>query len=399
MTRKGVWDLQEVRDKYLASLWVNTGQLWSWGDNNHGQLGQNDRTVFSSPVQISGDWTGASIFNTGESTRNSISVIKTDGTLWVWGNNDDGCLGLNQPQTSRPSSPTQVTGTTWAHSTEGRHLLRTKTNGTLWASGYNGSRGQLGLNDKTQRSSPTQVGTDTTWDSSTRFKISSGEQTCAALKTNGTLWMWGHGEYGLLGNGIEDGAYSSPTQVGTDTTWTHISCARGSMATAIKTNGTLWTWGRNEHGQLGLNTAGTYTDKSSPTQIGTDTTWRYARGGNKSVFAVKTDGTLWSWGYNKNGALGLNTAGNPGRVSSPTQIPGTTWNVALTSGGEYSTIATKTDGTLWSWGYNYFGQLGQNQGSESGVKSYSSPVQIPGSWSGEVGVTDETSFAIKNLFQ
>ena len=86
-------------------------------------------------------------------------------------------------------------------------------------------------------------------------------------------------------------------------------------------------------------------------------------------------------------------------VSSPTQIPGTTWNVALTSGGEYSTIATKTDGTLWSWGYNYFGQLGQNQGSESGVKSYSSPVQIPGSWSGEVGVTDETSFAIKNLFQ
>ena len=101
MTRTGVWDLQEVRDKYLASLWVNTGQLWAWGDNNHGQLGQNNRTVFSSPVQISGDWTGASIFNTGESTRNSISVIKTDGTLWVWGNNDDGCLGLNQPQTSR----------------------------------------------------------------------------------------------------------------------------------------------------------------------------------------------------------------------------------------------------------------------------------------------------------
>ena len=120
MARSGVWDLQEVRDKYLASLWVNTGQLWAWGDNNHGQIGVNNRTVVSSPVQLDGDWTGASIFNTGESTRNSISVIKTDGTLWVWGNNDDGCLGLNQPQTSRKSSPTQIPGTTWPHNTGAR---------------------------------------------------------------------------------------------------------------------------------------------------------------------------------------------------------------------------------------------------------------------------------------
>ena len=394
MARSGVWDLQEVRDKYLASLWVNTGQLWAWGDNNHGQIGVNNRTVVSSPVQLDGDWTGASIFNTGESTRNSISVIKTDGTLWVWGNNDDGCLGLNQPQTSRKSSPTQIPGTTWAHSTEGRHIVRTKTDGTLWASGYNGTRGQLGQNNRTSYSSPVQI-PGTTWDSSTRFKIGSGEATSAALKTDGTLWIWGHGEYGMLGINIEDGARSSPVQV-PGTTWTHLSCARGSMVTAIKTDGTMWTWGRNEHGQLGLNTAGTYTDKSSPTQIGTDTTWRYARGGNKSVFAVKTDGTLWSWGYNRNGALGQN---NEVKYSSPTQIPGTNWNIALTSGGEFSTIATKTDGTLWSWGYNYYGQLGLNEGSESGVKSKSSPVQIPGSWSGEVGVTDETMFAIKNLFQ
>ena len=157
MARSGVWDLQEVRDKYLASLWVNTGQLWAWGDNNHGQIGVNNRTVVSSPVQLDGDWTGASIFNTGESTRNSISVIKTDGTLWVWGNNDDGCLGLNQPQTTRKSSPTQVPGTTWAHSTEGRHIVRTKTDGTLWASGYNGTRGQLGQNNRTSYSSPVQI--------------------------------------------------------------------------------------------------------------------------------------------------------------------------------------------------------------------------------------------------
>ena len=99
----------------------------------------------------------------------------------------------------------------------------------------------------------------------------------------------------MLGINIEDGARSSPVQV-PGTTWTHLSCARGSMVTAIKTDGTMWTWGRNEHGQLGLNASGNYQSRSSPTQIGTDTTWRYARGGNKSVFAVKTDGTLWSWG-------------------------------------------------------------------------------------------------------
>ena len=90
-----------------------------------------------------------------------------------------------------------------------------------------------------------------------------------------------------MGNNIEDGNWSSPVQVGSGTDWTHISCARGSMATAVKTNGTLWTWGRNEHGQLGLN-AGGPAAKSSPTQIGTDTTWRYARGGNKSVFAFRS---------------------------------------------------------------------------------------------------------------
>ena len=389
-------DVSYVGTAYTFGIKKSSFELWAWGWNGQGALGLNQAHAqlggVSSPVQVPGDWTDSSIFITGESTRNSISVIKNDGTLWVWGYNTYGPLGANN--TTHISSPTQIPGTTWAHSTEGRSLLRTKTDGTLWASGYQENYGQLGVNSKVNYSSPVQIGSSTDWDSSTRFKISSGEAGMAAIKTNGTLWVWGHNEHGMLGqnNVHPTGNVSSPVQV-PGTTWSQVSFSRGSMVTAIKTDGTLWSWGRNEHGQLGQN-APNNSNLSSPTQI-PGTTWKYARGGNKSVLAVKTDGTLWSWGYNSNGALGQN---NKTKYSSPTQIPGTTWDIGYTSGGEYTSYARKTDGTLWSWGYNYYGSLGQNQGSDVGLKSYSSPIQVPGTnWSNEIGLTYETVLVLKEV--
>ena len=141
----------------------------------------------------------------------------------------------------------------------------------------------------------------------------------------------------------------------------------GTIAT--KTDGTLWTWGINEYGQLAQNNLTKY---SSPTQVGSDTTWSSSLNASISryqVAAIKTDGTLWSWGLNSNGGVGDNSRTNR---SSPTQIPGTNWRqVAMADDG--SRIATKTDGTLWAWGDGSKGQAGQN----TGIK-YSSPVQIPG---------------------
>ena len=130
----------------------------------------------------------------------------------------------------------------------------------------------------------------------------------------------------------------------------------------------LFAWGLNGNGQLGQSNL---TSCSSPIQI-PGTTWSSISSGNQHSLATKTDGTLWSWGYNLYGQLGQN---NTTQFNSPVQIPGTTWNFVGLGKDDTFSLATKTDGTLWSWGRNQWGQLGQ-----SNRTYYSSPVQIPGTF-------------------
>ena len=139
---------------------------------------------------------------------------------------------------------------------------------------------------------------------------------------------------------------------------------------ATKTDGTLWGWGRNQDGHLGLNNQTLY---SSPTQI-PGTTWANIVAGYQHAAAAKTDGTLWAWGKNtggNSGVLGQNSTNNG--YSSPVQIPGTNWGTGELdlASSTYGHMAIKTDGTLWAWGGNSDGELGQN----NEVK-YSSPVQV-----------------------
>ena len=162
---------------------------------------------------------------------------------------------------------------------------------------------------------------------------------------------------------------SSPVQV-PGTTWSIVDGgAAWSSAGAVKTDGTLWMWGSNNVGQLGINDTTTY---SSPKQVGSGTDWANMKICQASVRAVKTDGTLWSWGKNNQGQLGQD---NTTQYSSPVQIPGTTWSTDVDALGShaYSAGAVKTDGTLWMWGQNTQGELGQNNRTE-----YSSPRQVPG---------------------
>ena len=149
----------------------------------------------------------------------------------------------------------------------------------------------------------------------------------------------------------------------------------GNLAT--KTDGTLWAWGSPNAGQLGLNQGGAL-GISSPTQI-PGTTWSTVSAGERNMAAIKTDGTLWCWGQNLAGELGVNDRTNR---SSPVQVPGTTWSTISEGGGII--LAKKSDSTLWTWGPNSHGSLGQNQ-SYPVLIGTSSPVQIPGIW-GEVGV-------------
>ena len=314
------WDLQLNfgEAKFLYNKKTD-GTMWFIGANGYGQAGQNQGDSidgYSSPVQL----TGTNWDTPWSSPGQSVKSTKTDGTLWAWGASYWGELGMSiaAPSDWSRSSPIQIPGTNWAtgrrkHTSGGNYVNAIKTDGTLWAWGYN-AEGSLGIDSTANYSSPVQV-PGTTW---ARIIIASNAGAAGAVKTDGTLWTWGANGYGILGQNNTT-QYSSPKQVGSDTTWVNATFgANGTIA--VKTDGTLWAWGYNSFGELGQNS--TTTQYSSPIQI-PGTTWdsTYMAGNNHGFAALKTDGTLWVWGQNSYGGLGLNSPTNSHR-SSPTQIPG-----------------------------------------------------------------------------
>jgi len=374
----GVWTLVAQMQAEAAGNWPKRPpiqELFAWGSSFNGALGLGNTQSVSSPVQIGALTTWAQVSSAGDAGG---AAIKNDNTLWRWGQNNRGQLGLND--TANRSSPVQVGALTNWKEVNALNLMcvAVKTDGTLWAWGTNG-QGQLGLNDTgNYRSSPTQVGTLTGWNS---VATGNGSLNCGAIKIDGTMWMWGDGSTGALGqnNTISQ---SSPVQVGALTTWASVSI--NSHCVAIKTDGTMWSWGYNGQGQLGHNNT---TSRSSPVQIGALTTWAQARAGLSNCAAIKIDGTLWVWGQNTSGVLGINSGLNH---SSPVQVGAlTTW--ASVSINKNTCVAIKTDGTLWAWGVNSSGQLGF-----SDTVDRSSPVQVGVLSTWATANTGSSTFAITN---
>jgi len=347
-------------------------RLYTWGNNNQGQLGQNDRVVRSSPTQV------GALTNWSQPLNGSGFewATTTAGTLFAWGYNGSGQLAQND--TIRRSSPVQVGAlTNWSDNADGGDMCAAiKTDGTLWTWGfdYAGSLGQgtRGIN----KSSPVQVGALTDWS-----KIAAGG-TCFSIKTGGALWSWGDNTSGQQGQNDRI-PRSSPVQVGTLTDWSQVSL-RGSTCVAVKTNGTLWSWGANYIGQLGQNNL---IYRSSPVQVGALTTWSQAVSCVSFCVALSTNGTIFAWGDNSNGQLGQND-----RItrSSPVQIGALTDWSKISANNLKMCASIKTDKTLWTWGYNQYGSLGQNN------RIYrSSPVQVGAltSWS-KIVVTPNGCLAI-----
>ena len=359
-------DLDYVGTAYTFGVKPEFISIWSWGGGTADvgtNAGNNTNTRYSSPVQLPG------FVSNGAFSRHDSNLIlgKSDNTLWAFGSkNDKGQLGLNN--NTQYSSPVEIGGTGWNRvSTAHKNVIATKTDGTLWAWGY-GIGGALAQNNETNYSSPVQV-PGTTWKTG-MADFASTSYGAIAIKTDGTLWTWGVNNKGQLGQNVNSpswGGTSSPIQI-PGTTWNKIGSGSGRYRLVTKTDGTLWGWGSNTYGNLGLNNRTVY---SSPTQI-PGTTWAYAVGGHWHSLAVKTDGTLWAWGLNSNGRLGIN---NATYQSSPAQVGSdTTWKTS--PGGLFATTvsyAIKTDGTLWAWGQNDVGQAGINN-----TTVYSSPIQIPG---------------------
>ena len=349
------------------------GTLWAWGHNSNGQVGDGTVMNRNTPVQIGSTANWATV---GSGYWHTIAV-QTDGSLWTWGSNDSGRLGYVS-STLTPSPVSLGTASSTKASARGStHAASVRSDGTLWAWGYN-IYGQVGDGTTgTNRITPVQIGNAGNWD-----KVACGDSHTAALKSDGTLWAWGYNADGQLGDGTTT-SRTTPVQIGTATNWAVVACG-AAYTVAVKNDGTLWAWGTNFYGQLG---DGTVTSRTTPVQIGTATNWSAVVCGADHTVAVKNDGTLWAWGTNGHGQLGDGTTDQ--WRTFPVQI-GTDANWAAAGCGIFHTMAVKSDGTLWAWGSNAYGQLGDGTTSNR-----TSPAQIGGSWAA-VGCGTFHTMAVKS---
>lgn len=250
--------------------------------------------------------------------NNMTLAIKNDGTLWAWGR----VWGYGNLDT-----PLQIgTDTDWKIAEAGSlNCLVIKNNGTLWGWGRNQS-GELGIGNQTSVATITQIGTDTDW------KLVSTYNTTLALKNDGTLWAWGNDNWGQAGVGGNSAPIITPRRVGNDSDrWKSFSNFNANSA-GIKIDGTLWIWGVNIH--------------NSPIQISANGDWEKVVAGSGHYLFLKTNGSLWSWGFNLYGQLGLE---NTTDTQIVTQI-GTDIDWGNISAGYFTSYAQKTNKTIWKWG-------------------------------------------------
>ena len=328
------------------------GSLWAWGDNSNGQIGDGTNIDRASPVQIGTDNKWISISCGYENTIG----LKSDGTLWAWGENNYGELG--DGTTTFRITPVQIgADDKWVSIASGfRHTLGLKSDGSLWTWGLN-QYGQLGDGTTIHKYNPMQIGTDFNW-----VGISAGSHHSLALKSDGSIWAWGWNYYGSLGDGTTI-QRNSPVQIGADNKWTSISAGLYHNL-GLKSDGTLWAWGENTYGELG---DGTTTQRNSPVQIGTDNKWVSITAGSAHSVGLKSDGTILAWGYNFFGQLGDGTSGFGADKNTPIQTSVTLDVWLNASAGNYHSLGLKSDGTLWAWGNNYYGQLGDSSNIDKKV--------------------------------
>ncbi|ANF52067.1 hypothetical protein A0O34_16775 [Chryseobacterium glaciei] len=315
--------------------------------------------LFSLSISAQCSLTGWTKISQGE---NFSIALKQDGTLWIWGRNLYGILGNGTGTSTEIKHPTQIgTETNWTDISVGRYFaLGKKANGDLYGWGAN-DYGQLGLGNNTNVFTPTLIQQNVN-------KFSAGYFHTLIVKTNGTLWGAGYNDWSGLGVGTSVGWYNTFQQESSNASDWESVCGTYANSFAIKTNGTLWSAGTNIEGQTGLGTPASLgtNETANFTQIGTDTNWKSVVGGIYHTLGLKTNGELWSWGHNNNGRLGIGVTGNI--YYTPQQVAGATW--ASIGATNEASSALKTDGTLWTWGNGTFGVLGQGT-------PYSGAVNVP----------------------
>ncbi|MCK9262925.1 MAG: Ig-like domain-containing protein [Desulfomonilia bacterium] len=339
------WDAVAAGGSHVLAI-RGDGTLWAWGDNSSGQLGHGTTTSRNVPVQVGrgADW---DVVSAG---RIASLAIRTNGTLWAWG---QGMLG-DGLSTRVSALPVQIgSGDDWLYVDIGpmyNFVMALREHGAIWAWGENRSSllGDPGLIQNSLV--PIPIGDDDDWE-----MLSAGKDHVTAVKADGSLWAWGCNIHGQLGDGKggdpeDDHQVSLPEQIGTDSDWSFISNG-DQYSLAIKTDGSLWAWGHNNYGQLG---DGTQTSRNIPVRALDSAGWEIVSAGRDHSAGIRKDGTLFTWGANRHGQLG---DGTTTLKTSPVQVGiGKRWMDVAT--GTYFTLAIEQGGTLWAWGINDVGQLG-----------------------------------------
>jgi len=326
-------------DFYTVALKTD-GTVWAWGANgSSGRLGDGTTVDRLTPIQVAG-LTGVAAIAVGD---DHAVALKTDGTVWAWGDNEDGKIG--DGTTVERRTPVQVAGLTnvAAIAAGYYHTVALKTDGTVWAWGNNYA-GRLGDGTTEDRLTPVQVTGLTSV-----AAIAAGCDYTVALKTDGTVWAWGSNYCGQLGDGTTEDRLT-PVQSAGLTGVAAVAAGCGHVV-ALKIDGTVWAWGLNREGQLG---DGTTADRLTPVQVAGLTGVAAIAASPYHTVVLKTDGTVWAWGENWEGQLGDGTRED--RLT-PVQPAGLTGVAAVAAGGRH-TVALKTDGSVWAWGDNDNGQLG-----------------------------------------
>ena len=372
-----------------------TGKVWTWGYNTYGQLGigtpidPNMSSYRGAPVLVSQETGLTSATAIAAGGWHTLAIRSGDGTVWAWGDNSFGQLGTG---TIDPSSvPLQVTefSNVAAIAAGAYHTIALKNDGTLWAWGNN-HYGQLGDGTTTDRYTPVQVRNKNLTPFTGVVAISAGGYHNIALKSDGSLWTWGANSDGQLGTGttVESHTPFHVTQevVGQPPnlevrpfTEEVIALAAGGyvdyerFTVAVKIDSTVWAWGYGLSGQLG-NAYDQY--RYLPCQVVNEDFSPFtgaaavAAGGSHAV-ALKNDGTVWTWGSNYGGQLGNGTASFR-NTPTPASVAD---NTTIIAAGLSHTIVMKSGGTIWTCGSNEWGQLGIG---DADSQVHSTPTQI--SW-------------------
>jgi alpha-tubulin suppressor-like RCC1 family protein len=324
------------------SIVIDGGQVYTWGDNLNAQLGNEDLDYLAQPTLVE-NLNDIIAIGQGSAAKHSI-VLKEDGTVWSWGDNEFGQLGIGNSDIINSSTPRRIEGVhgVVAVAVGNKHSLALTDEGNVWSWGNN-TEGQIGHANQTESYVPKLIHGLTNV-----VSIASGYSHSIVLKEDGTVWTWGENNFGQLGIGNKS-TLVKPVQVAGLENIVYISAGAGHCI-AVKGDGTVWTWGWNDYGQLG---DGTFETRLKPVKSKVTNVVKVSAGGLHNT-ALTAMGEVIAWGSNTFGQLGKSRVRN---YPVPVKVYALQDVIEIASGDMHS-MAVLQDGTVKTWGSNSSGQLG-----------------------------------------